>query len=203
MTDNLSDFNTITREHSESEVQDQNLAAKPPSRMNEENRDGKTIRNRGVYPACLEPCRKERSRGGQPGNQNARTHGFYSKSATPEQQQNMSIAAGMEGLDEEIALLRAKISAAAEDPSQSNFLLSGISLLSRLLRTREKLGSQQSKGLEQAIANILRNVSPPVAQSMKNIIEKEGKETSSDTDCAAGPKTNPDESPAVSEKESC
>ncbi|MDO8578772.1 MAG: hypothetical protein Q7R50_06290 [Dehalococcoidales bacterium] len=186
MTDNLRDFKAITHEHSESGVEDQNLAGSPPSPMNEENRDGKTIRNRG----------------GQPGNQNARTHGFYSKSATPEQQQNMSIAAGMEGLDEEIALLRAKISAATEDPSQSNFLLSGISLLSRLLRTREKLGSQQSKGLEQAIANVLRNVSPPVAQSMKNIIEKEEKETSSDTDCAAGPKTNPNESPAGSEKES-
>jgi len=81
----------------------------------------------------------------------------------------MSNAAGVEGLDEEIALFRAKISAATQDPSQSNFLLSGISLLSRLLRTREKLGYKKRMGLEEAVANILRDVPLPVAQSVTHL----------------------------------
>ncbi|MDO8579154.1 MAG: hypothetical protein Q7R50_08285 [Dehalococcoidales bacterium] len=150
---------------------------------------------------CPELIRR-RQRGGQPGNQNARTHGFYSKSATPEEQQKMSIAAEMEGLDEEIALLRAKISAATEDPSQSNFLLFAISLLSRLLRTREKLGYQKSKGLDQAVIDIMNTVSFPVAQSMKRILESEETAIPPDHECPASPKTNPNESPAGSENES-
>jgi hypothetical protein len=95
---------------------------------------------------------EQKHRGGQPGNQNACTHGFYSKAVPPELRQKLQEAETVLGLDAEIALLRAKISAASEDPSQSTFLLSGISLLSRLLRTRERLDSHKSKNMEQAAA---------------------------------------------------
>ncbi|MDO8578243.1 MAG: hypothetical protein Q7R50_03590, partial [Dehalococcoidales bacterium] len=78
----------------------------------------------------------------------------------------------VEGLDQEIALLRARISAAAEDPAQSSFLLSSISLLSRLLGTREKLGYQKSNSMQDAIVNILKDQTTEVARSMIHIMEK-------------------------------
>jgi hypothetical protein len=96
--------------------------------------------------------------GGNPGT-NACTHGFYSKAVPPELRQKLQEAETVLGLDAEIALLRAKISAAVEHSDgnrngthQSTFLLSGISLLSRLLRTRERLDSHKSKNMEQAAA---------------------------------------------------
>ena len=125
-------------------------------------------------------------RGGQPGNQNASTHGFYSKAVPPELRQKLLEAETVQGLDGEIALLRARISTASEDPSQSTFLLSGISLLSRLLRTREKLAPQDGKRIDQALVHILGEVSPPVRASITRILQK-------DDDQTASRKTNPNE----------
>lgn len=139
--------------------------------------------------------------GGQPGNQNARKHGFYSKTLSPEVQQKVYSAAEVEGLDQEIALLRARISVAAEDPAQSGFLISGISLLSRLLTSREKLGYQKQNSLQQAVVNILNDIPPQIARSITHIIEKEGSVTNSKDDSSEGPKTNPNECPICPENE--
>ncbi len=143
-----------------------------------------------------------RQRGGQPGNQNARTHGFYSKYLPPEVQDELDNAVTVEGLDEEILLLRAKIAVAAKDPAQSAFLLSGISLLSRLLRTREKLGYSKQGGLQQAIFNLLNNVPAPIAESIKNIWRKEGIVIPAGNEPTAELKTNPNECPTDSENKS-
>ena len=48
-------------------------------------------------------------RGGQPGNQNARKHGFYSAVFTGQDKINLNQAAEIDGLDEEIALIRARL----------------------------------------------------------------------------------------------
>ena len=56
-----------------------------------------------------------RHRGGQPGNHNARTSGFYSKAVPPERRQTLREADEVEGLDQEIALLRSKIALAGEN----------------------------------------------------------------------------------------
>ena len=102
--------------------------------MEQENTAGCTSSQNTVEsgPQSVSPQAEQaetRRRGAPPGNQNARKCGFYAKTLSPEDQSRLLNAAEVEGLDQEVALLRARISAAAENPSQSAFLLSDISLL--------------------------------------------------------------------------
>ena len=51
-----------------------------------------------------------KKKGGAPeGNQYARKHGFYSHIMSEEEQMDFDLATQVEGIDEEIALLRVKI----------------------------------------------------------------------------------------------
>jgi uncharacterized protein YjcR len=53
--------------------------------------------------------KKKRNRGGQKGNQNARTHGFYASSLTPDETCRFLDILNHEYLDPDIAVLRIKI----------------------------------------------------------------------------------------------
>ena len=72
-------------------------------------------------PTEEEAC--PRKRGGQSGNRNARTHGFYSEALTPEERLALQKAEDIRGLQPEIALLRVKlmeIIAHSTDPELMN-----------------------------------------------------------------------------------
>ena len=78
--------------------------------------------------------------GGQPGNQNARKHGFYSKSLTPEQQETIVEARKADILTEEIAFMRVKVQALVDDPNHdTDQLFRGIWLLARIVRIDDNL----------------------------------------------------------------
>ncbi len=51
----------------------------------------------------------KRKRGAPKGNQNARKHGFYSRVLDEAEKLDFELAAGVDGIDDEIALLRVKI----------------------------------------------------------------------------------------------
>jgi len=88
--------------------------------------------------AC--PERSRRNRGGQQGNQNARTHGYYSKTLTPQQRETLQDTAGLDGLDQEIAILRVKIASIVKnDPHNLRVLMLALSSLARLLQTKQLL----------------------------------------------------------------
>ncbi len=55
------------------------------------------------------PAKAKRKRGAPKGNQNARKHGFYAKVLDEAEEIDFELAAGVEGIDDEIALLRVKI----------------------------------------------------------------------------------------------
>ena len=55
--------------------------------------------------------KKKRNRGGQKGNQNARTHGFYASSLTPDETCRFINILNQEGLDPDVAVLRVKVQA--------------------------------------------------------------------------------------------
>ncbi len=114
--------------------------------------------------------------GGQPGNQNARTHGFYSKSVSPKDRRKLRIAADMKGLDQEIALLRAQISNFAENPEHHRLILPGIALLSRLLLARQKLGYDKQEGLLAAVSNALKDIILPPGMTIGEIVRNEARE---------------------------
>ena len=86
--------------------------------------------------------RIRRPRGAQPGNQNARKHGFYSRRRTSEELEWLPKVAQIDSLDEEIAVLRVKIrSILAKDPENINVLLIALSHLATLVRTQKRISS--------------------------------------------------------------
>ena len=102
-------------------------------------------------------------RGAPRGNQNAHKHGFYSKVLDEAQQMDLEIAEGVEGLDDEIAMLRVKIKALLEkDPENIQLIMQASSTLARLVRTRYNLEKGQGKGLKDAIQNVLKEVAIPL-----------------------------------------
>ena len=83
----------------------------------------------------------QRTRGAQPGNQNARKHGYYSTALSGAGKRKLNQAAQVYGLDGEIALLRASLKAVVEqDPTNVRLISEAASTLARLMRTSEKLG---------------------------------------------------------------
>ncbi len=106
---------------------------------------------------------KKGKRGAPLGNQNARKHGFYSRVLNEAEQIELSVALDVEGLDQEIALLRLKIQSLLEkDPENIKLMLLASSTLARLMRTRYQLTKDQDKGLKEAITNVLREVAIPL-----------------------------------------
>ncbi len=75
----------------------------------------------------------KRNPGGQPGNQNARKHGFYSQALTPELLALMGPTKQLDGVDLELALARAKVkSIVANDPKNYAVLFDALSVIGRL-----------------------------------------------------------------------
>ena len=102
-------------------------------------------------------------RGAPKGNQNARKHGFYSKVLDEAQQMDLELAEGVNGLDDEIALLRVKIKALIEkDPENLQLIMQASGTIARLLRTRYTLEKGQGKGIKDAIQNVLTEVAVPL-----------------------------------------
>ena len=119
------------------------------------------------------PSRTERKRGAPKGNQNARKHGFYSKVLDEAEQLDFELASGVEGIDDEIALLRVKIKSILEnDPENIKLIMQATSALERLIRTRYKITKEQRKGLKEAIGNVLRDVALPLGIGIGATISK-------------------------------
>ena len=89
--------------------------------------------------------------------------GFYSHILDEAGQIELESARDVEGLDEEIALLRVKIQSLIEkDPDNLRLLINATNTLARLVRTRYNLEKAQSKGLRDAISNVLREIAIPL-----------------------------------------
>ena len=109
------------------------------------------------------PATIKRKRGAPKGNQNARKHGFYSKVLDEAEKLDFELASGVEGIDDEIALLRVKIKSILEnDPENIKLIMQATSALEKLIRTRYKITKEQRKGLKEAIGNVLRDVALPL-----------------------------------------
>jgi len=109
------------------------------------------------------PAKVDRKRGAPKGNQNARKHGFYSKVLDEAEQFDFELASGVEGIDDEIALLRVKIKSILEnDPENIKLIMQATNVLARLIKTRYNITKEQKKGLKEAIGNVLRDVALPL-----------------------------------------
>ena len=104
-----------------------------------------------------------RKRGGQKGNQNARKHGFYSRVLDGAGRLDLELASDVDGIDDEIALLRVKIKSILEkDPENVKLIMQATNILAGLVKTRYKITSEQKKGLRDAITNVVKDIAIPL-----------------------------------------
>jgi len=119
------------------------------------------------------PAKAKRKRGGQPDNQNARKHGFYSNVLDEAGQLDFELASGVNGIDDEIALLRVKIKSILEkDPENIKLIMQATNTLAGLVKTRYNITKDQRKGLKEAIGNVLRDVALPLGIGIGTTISK-------------------------------
>ena len=109
------------------------------------------------------PAKTGRKRGDPKGNQNARKHGFYSKVLDEAEQLDFELATGVEGIDDEIALLRVKIkSVLTHDPENIKLITRATDALAKLVKTRYNITKEQKKGLKEAMGNVLKDIALPL-----------------------------------------
>ena len=91
----------------------------------------------------------------------------------PAEQLDFHRATCVEGIDEEIALLRVKIkSLISQDPDNIKLIIQATNTLARLLRTRYNISKEDKQGLKTAIANVLRDVALPLGLVMRKTFDK-------------------------------
>ena len=108
----------------------------------------------------------KRKRGAQPDNRNALKHGFYSKSLSEAEKLELEVARSIEGIDDEIAILRVKILAVlAKDPNNIQLLLDASETLARLVKLRYGLSAHDGHRLQDSIVKVLKELGGPIIGS--------------------------------------
>ncbi|AKG52894.1 hypothetical protein DGWBC_0206 [Dehalogenimonas sp. WBC-2] len=114
-----------------------------------------------------------RNLGGAPlGNKNARRHGFYSRKVDEELQAAIEEAGLVQGLDAEIALIRAKIQMLEEkDPDNVKLFLQAVNTLSNVMARRRYAGKGDWSTLTDTLQHIFKGVVVPAA-AFRDVIGK-------------------------------
>lgn len=114
-----------------------------------------------------------RKRGAPKGNQNARKHGFYSTVLDENQQRDFETATTVEGIDEEIALLRVKIkSLVQQNPENLRLIMQATNALSKLIMTKFNIGKDDKQGLKEAVTNVLKDIALPIGIGIGSIFKR-------------------------------
>lgn len=88
---------------------------------------------------------------------------FYSRALTEAESANLEEAARVDGLDDEIALLRLTLRQLVEQhPEDIEIQMKAASTLAGLMRTRYRITKEQKESLKQAIAKTLVEVALPL-----------------------------------------
>ena len=113
-------------------------------------------------------------RGAPPGNQYARKHGFYSPVLDETERLDFEQAREVDGLDDEIALLRVKIKSLVQRDSQNTkLIMRAIDALGKLVRIKFNIGKNDKKGLLEAVGNVLKDIALPIGAGIGNFIKKD------------------------------
>ena len=119
------------------------------------------------------PARAGRKTSASKGSQSTRKQGFYSRVLDEAERLDFELASGVNGIDDEIALLRVKIkSILGDEPKNVKLLVDVTNALERLIRTRYKITREQRKGLKEAIGNVLRDIALPLGIGIGAAINK-------------------------------
>jgi hypothetical protein len=112
--------------------------------------------------------KEKRKRGGQKGNRNAAKQDYYSMILDHTERRDFNIANGIEGIDEEIALMRFEIKKAISGGDERNLLLlvKAAGALEKLIRTRHRISADQRKGFKEAIGNVIKEILLPMGVNL-------------------------------------
>ena len=106
---------------------------------------------------------KLKKRGAPKGNQNARKHGFYSQVLDESEKLQLEQALGIEGIDEEIAILRVKLRTLIDkQPDRLDLHFEAANTIARLVRTRYSITKEQKNSLKEAITKVLTDIAVPL-----------------------------------------
>ncbi len=112
--------------------------------------------------ACLRVSEEMKNKRGAPkGNQNARKHGCYAKYLTEEERAELRDFSRVEGVDDEIALLRLRISWALRDGTDARVLAMMTASLGRMIRTKSLIGVSDKDALKEGLVTVLRDIALP------------------------------------------
>ena len=85
--------------------------------------------------------------------------GFYTEALSAAERMRLPKARDVEGIDEEIALLRVRLfQFAKEHPDQLDLLLKGVTLLVRAVTTKYQLSPKAKKDLTESIEGIINGI---------------------------------------------
>ncbi|MGD1119981.1 MAG: hypothetical protein ABR886_10935 [Dehalococcoidales bacterium] len=116
---------------------------------------------------------QKRKRGAQLGNQNAIKHGYYSRAFNQKEKYDFSLAAGINGIDEEITLLRFEIKKAVTGGDIKNLvpLSKAAYALEKLIRTRQRVFTDEQAQIGKAVENAFRHILLPLGpEAMRSAV---------------------------------
>ena len=88
---------------------------------------------------------------------------FYSRALDEAEKIELEEASRIEGVDEEIALLRVKLRELLEEqPERIDLHFEAANIIARLVKTRYQITKEQKKSLKEAIQKVLTEVAVPL-----------------------------------------
>jgi hypothetical protein len=115
----------------------------------------------------------KKKRGAPLGNQNARTHGFYSRALSASERKTYEETILIEGVDEEIAVLRIKLKSLVSEKNANIALITRTAnTLTRMINARDRLASTSKAGFGDAILNVLNEIAIPAGISVTDFFKK-------------------------------
>jgi hypothetical protein len=121
----------------------------------------------------MPPKETSRTKGTAKRNSGAGKPSFYARVLDEAEQIDFELASGVNGIDDEIALLRVKIKSVLEEqPNNIKLVVDATNALERLVRTKYKISREHRKGLKEAIGNVLRDVALPLGIGIGTFVNK-------------------------------
>ena len=108
---------------------------------------------------------KKRRSGAQPGNNNARKHGFYSSYLPPAERRKLREASGLLGLQHEMELLRVKLGAMASNPDVTiGQMVTAVTAIARVAAAdhRISVAEEGNMSLAESLVGVLNGIGASV-----------------------------------------
>jgi hypothetical protein len=100
---------------------------------------------------------------GKKGKRKGSPQGFYSRALEEAEKLELEEASHVEGIDEEIALLRVKLRGLLKErPERIDLHFEAANIIARLVKTRYQMTREQKKSLKEGIQKVLTELAVPV-----------------------------------------